>query len=427
MIDPRLLRQKPEILLELLRSRGLEVDINRFIALDEQKRTLQVQVETLQSERNSLSKQIGHLKSKGDTAYELTEQAHLVSTRLDISAQQLEEIQASLNEFLSWLPNLPHESVPLGQSEHQNLIVRTWGHPRSFPFEPKDHVDLGQPSKGIDLESAAILSGSRFVVLRGDMARLHRALGQYMLDLHTKQHGYEEITVPYLVSRETLFQTGQLPKMEEDLFKVTGGNLPLWLIPTSEVPVTNLIRDQILEESELPQKWVCHSACFRAEAGSYGKDTRGMLRQHQFEKVELVQIVHPDRSYEALEQMTRHAEAVLQGLELPYRVVALCTGDLGFCASKTYDLEVWIPSQNHYREISSCSNTEAFQARRLKGRFRPTHLRKTEWVHTLNGSGVAIGRALVAVVENHQEADGSIKVPAALQAYMGGQDVIRWN
>jgi seryl-tRNA synthetase len=343
---------------------------------------------------------------------------------LDGCKTQLDEVQEQLNALLMGMPNLPHESVPAGLSEDDNIEVRKWGEPKQFDFEAKDHVELGAPNDWLDFETAAKLTGSRFVVMRGPMARLHRALIQFMLDLHTSEHGYQEVYVPYMVNQDSLRGTGQLPKFEEDLFGLTGES-QYYLIPTAEVPVTNIARDEIIEAKKMPMKFVCHTPCFRSEAGSYGKDTRGMIRQHQFEKVELVQMVKPDDSWDALEQLTGHAETVLQKLELPYRVMALCAGDMGFSAAKTYDLEVWLPGQNAYREISSCSNFQDFQARRMTARWRNPETGKPELLHTLNGSGLAIGRTLVAILENYQQADGSIHVPYALQHYMGGITVLQ--
>jgi seryl-tRNA synthetase len=405
------------------------LDVAAYQALESERKTLQTRTEELQSQRNSLSKQIGMLKGKGQHAEAdavMAQVGHLKS-ELDASAARLDVIQAELQALLLAVPNLPHESVPVGAGEEGNVEVRRWGTPRTFEFAVRDHVDIGEPL-GLDFDTGAKLAGSRFTFMRGPIARLHRALAQFMLDLQTQEHGYTECYTPYIVNAETLKGTGQLPKFEGDLFAVKKGGqdgepVPdtqaLYLIPTSEVTLTNLVRDTVLAESELPIRLTAHTPCFRSEAGSAGRDTRGMIRQHQFDKVEMVQIVHPDKSYEALEAMTGHAEAVLQKLGLPYRVMSLCTGDMGFGATKTYDLEVWVPAQNAYREISSVSNCEAFQARRLQARFKNAQ-GKNELVHTLNGSGLAVGRALVAVLENFQNADSSVNIPEALQPYMGG-------
>ena len=405
------------------------LDVEAFQALESERKTLQTRTEELQAQRNQLSKQIGALMGQGDKDGADTAKARVgdIKAELDGSAARLEQIQAELQAMLAAVPNLPHESVPVGADEAGNVEVRRWGQPRSFDFAVKDHVDLGEPL-GLDFDLGAKLSGARFTVMRGRIARLHRALAQFMLDVQTQEHGYTECYVPYVVNAETLKGTGQLPKFEGDLFAAKKGgqegepvpdNAALYLIPTSEVPLTNLVRDVLLQESELPLRLTAHTPCFRSEAGSYGRDTRGMIRQHQFDKVEMVQIVHPENSYAALEEMTGHAEAILQKLGLPYRVMSLCTGDMGFGAAKTYDLEVWLPAQGTYREISSISNCEAFQARRMQARFKNAQ-GKNELVHTLNGSGLAVGRTLVAVLENYQQADGSITVPEALRPYMGG-------
>jgi seryl-tRNA synthetase len=398
------------------------LDVARFAALEAERKQIQTRTEELQAKRNASSKQIGALKAKGqDTAAVMAEVAG-IGDELKTSAERLEIIQADLHAMLMSVPNLPHDSVPEGADETANVEVRRWGTPKTFDFAPKDHVDLGTPL-GLDFDTGAKLSGARFTFLRGQAARLHRALAQFMLDQHTRHHGYTECYTPYIVNREVLEGTGQLPKLKEDMFWVTRGGdeerSEQYLIPTSEVSLTNTVREQILDAAQLPIRLTAHSPCFRSEAGSAGRDTRGMIRQHQFDKVEMVQVVHPEHSYAALEDMVGHAEAVLQKLELPYRVVALCGGDLGFGSTKTYDLEVWLPAQNTYREISSCSNCEAFQARRMQARFRNAQ-GKTELVHTLNGSGVAVGRALVALLENGQRADGSIDLPPALWPYMGG-------
>jgi len=409
------------------------LNVEAFQSLESERKTIQTRTEELQSQRNQLSKQIGALMGKGekDAAEAAKVQVAALKAELDGSAARLEQIQAELQAMLAAVPNLPHESVPVGRDETGNVEVRRWGSPGAFGFAVKDHVDLGEPL-GLDFDMGVKLSGSRFTVMKGPIARLHRALSQFMLDVQTQEHGYTECYVPYAVNAESLKGTGQLPKFEGDLFAAKKGgqdgepvpdHSALYLIPTSEVPLTNFVRDVVVPESELPIRLTAHTPCFRSEAGSYGRDTRGMIRQHQFDKVEMVQIVHPDKSYDALEEMTRHAEAVLQKLGLPYRVMSLCTGDMGFGAAKTYDLEVWLPAQNTYREISSVSNCEAFQARRLQARFKNAQ-GKNELLHTLNGSGLAVGRTLVAVLENYQNQDGSITVPEALRPYMGGQAVL---
>jgi seryl-tRNA synthetase len=403
------------------------LDVAAFSALEAERKTLQSRTEELQAQRNALSKQIGQLKAKGESVDAVMAQVAALKGELDQSAARLEQIQPELQALLLAVPNLPHESVPVGADESGNVVVRQWGTPRQLDFAVRDHVDLGEPL-GLSFALGVKLAGSRFTVMKGPIARLHRALAQFMLDLQTTEHGYTECYTPYIVNAQTLRGTGQLPKFEEDLFAVKKGGqegeevsdeAALYLIPTSEVTLTNFMRDEVVAETELPIKLTAHTPCFRSEAGSAGRDTRGMIRQHQFDKVEMVQIVHPERSYEALEQMTGHAEAVLQKLGLPYRVMLLATGDMGFTAAKTYDLEVWLPAQNTYREISSVSNCEAFQARRLQARFK-TAQGKNELVHTLNGSGLAVGRTLVAVLENYQNADGSVTVPEALRPYLGG-------
>ncbi len=408
------------------------LDTAAFTALEAERKSIQTRTEELQSQRNQLSKQIGQLKSKGESVEGVMAQVAALKNELDSSADRLEQIQPEMQSLLLAVPNLPHESVPVGADEHGNIEVRKWGTPRNFDFAVKDHVDIGE-KLGLDFETGVKLSGSRFTVMKGSLARLHRALAQFMLDVQTEQHGYTECYTPYIVNAETLRGTGQLPKFEADLFaakkggqegEVVSDNTALYLIPTSEVTLTNFVRDEIVPEGRLPIKLTAHSPCFRSEAGSAGRDTRGMIRQHQFDKVEMVQITHPDKSYEALEEMTGHAEAILRKLGLPYRVMLLCTGDMGFGAAKTYDLEVWLPAQDTYREISSVSNCEAFQARRLQARFKNAQ-GKNEWVHTLNGSGLAVGRTLVAVLENYQNADGSVTVPPALRSYMAGAEIIR--
>jgi seryl-tRNA synthetase len=423
MLDVGLVRKDPEGVAARLRQRGFELDVDALETLEADRKSVQTRTEELQARRNALSKQVGQLKSRGEDASALMAEVALIPEELKRLEQRLADVQTLLQQILMGVPNLPHESVPVGRSEHDNVEVRRWGDPPRFDFEAKDHVDLGT-ALGMDFETAAKLSGARFVVLRGALARLHRALAQFMLDVQTSEHGYIECYTPYLVNSATLTGTGQLPKFEQDLFAVRKGGQggeseAMYLIPTSEVSLTNFARDQILREADLPLKLTAHTPCFRSEAGSYGKDTRGMIRQHQFDKVEMVQIAHPAHSYETLEQMVGHAESILRRLELPYRVVALCTADLGFTAAKTYDLEVWLPGQQAYREISSCSNCEAFQARRMQARFRNAQGRN-ELVHTLNGSGLAVGRALVAVLENNQRAGGSVVIPEVLRTYMGG-------
>jgi len=424
MLDIQLLRTDLEAVARRLADRPYVLDQTAFRAIEEERKRLQTRAQELQAQRNALAKQIGQAKAKGGDAAALMAEASTANAELEGLEKVLEGVQAKLADFLATIPNVPHESVPTGHSAEDNLEVRRIGTPRTFGFAPKDHVDLGTALGMLDLERAAKIAGARFVVMTGAVARLHRAIAQLMLDVHTQEHGYVEVYVPYLVNKDSAFGTGQLPKFEEDLFAVPRGDERLYLIPTAEVPVTNIVRDEIVPLGKLPLKFVCHSPCFRSEAGAAGKDTRGMIRQHQFDKVELVQIVHPSRSYEGLEELTGHAETILKRLELPYRTVTLCTADMGFSAAKTYDIEVWLPGQNAYREISSCSNFEAFQARRMQARFRNEN-GKPEPVHTLNGSGLAVGRTLIAVLENYQNADGSITVPAALRPYMGGLEVIK--
>ncbi len=422
MLDPKLLRSDlPGVAAQLAR-RGFVLAVEPFAALEQQRKEIQIEADRLRSARNAGAKAVGLAKARGEDAAPLLEAAENLGAELGLIERRLEVIQAELADLQMTLPNILHASVPDGLDESANVEVRRWGEPRRFEFEPKDHVALGERT-GMDFETAGRLSGARFVVLTGALARLHRALAQFMLDLHTREHGYVEANVPLLVHAPALVGTGQLPKFEQDLFAVRG-EPKFYLIPTAEVPLTNLVREQILAPETLPRKFVAHSPCFRSEAGAAGKDTRGMIRQHQFEKVELVHIVRPDSSYAALEELTRHAEAVLQALQLPYRVLSLCAGDTGPSSAKTYDLEVWLPSQQRYREISSCSNCEAFQARRLQARWRNPDTGKPELVHTLNGSGVAVGRALVAVLENYQQADGSIALPPVLVPYMGGQTTL---
>jgi seryl-tRNA synthetase len=423
MLDIQLLRTDLAGVASRLQARGYVLDCARFERIEAERKAIQTLTQELQAKRNALSKQIGAAKGKGEDASMLMAEVRKIGDELTALEHQLADIQANLREWLLGMPNLAHSSVPVGRSETENVELRRCGTPRTFDFEPRDHVDVGAAIGGLEFEASAKLAGARFYTLRGAVARLHRALAQLMLDTHTTEHGYSECYVPYIVNAETMTGTGQLPKFEDDLFRVTKGGAPddarLYLIPTAEVSLTNLVRNEILPADRLPLKLTAHTPSFRSEAGSYGKDTRGMIRVHQFDKVELVQIVHPDRSYEALEEMTGHAERILQKLELPYRVMTLCTGDTSFAAAKTYDLEVWLPGQQKYREISSCSNCESFQARRMQARFRNAQ-GKPELVHTLNGSGLAVGRALVAVMENYQRADGGIDVPALLQPYMNG-------
>jgi seryl-tRNA synthetase len=427
MLDIQLLRKDLTNVAEQLAQRGYNLDIAQFNALEGKRKQLQTSTEELQAKRNSMSKQIGQLKAKGEDVSAVMAEVAGLGDELKRNETELSALQEEVNTFLLNIPNLPHESVPAGKSEEDNVELRRWGTPAQFDFDVKDHVDLGE-KLGLDFETAANLSGSRFAVLKGQIAKLHRALAQFMLDTHTEQHGYTEHYTPYIVRGETLKGTGQLPKFADDLFSVKkggeeGGSEPLYLIPTAEVTLTNLVADQILKASDLPIKMTAHSPCFRSEAGSYGRDTRGLIRQHQFDKVEMVRIENPENSYAALDEMTQHAENILQKLGLPYRVIVLCTGDMGFGSTRTHDIEVWLPAQNTYREISSCSNCESFQARRMKARFK-NEAGKTEFVHTLNGSGLAVGRTLVAVLENYQLADGSVKVPEVLQPYMGGKTVL---
>ena len=423
MFDPKLLRNDLETVANRLARRGFIIDAGALGALEAQRRELQASTEALQSERNERSRAIGRAKANGEDIAPLLAEVDGLGDRLSQASKRLEDVQARFDDICMGLPNLPHDSVPVGKNEDDNVELTRWGTPRQFEFDVRDHTDIGALTGGLDFERAARLTGSRFAVMRGQIARLHRALAQFMLDVQTQEHGYQETYVPYMVNRDSLQGTGQLPKFEEDLFKLQGDS-NYYLIPTAEVPLTNLVRGEILDEGLLPFKMTAHTPCFRSEAGAYGRDTRGMIRQHQFDKVEMVQVVHPERSYEALEEMRGHAEAILRHLELPYRVVLLCTGDMGFSASKTYDLEVWLPSQNTYREISSISNCEDFQARRMQARFRGAEQKKPALVHTLNGSGLAVGRCMVAVMENYQNEDGSITVPEALRGYMGGVEVI---
>lgn len=430
MLDSKLLRTELDETAAKLARRGFKLDVDTIRTLEEQRKSIQVEVENLQSTRNSISKQIGQLMSKGDKegAEEVKKQIGTLGDDLDAKKVELDAIQSQLDAITQSVPNLPDDSVPDGKDENDNVEVSRWGTPKEYDFDVKDHVDLGEMGDGLDFASATKITGARFVIMKGQFARLHRAIAQFMLDLHTEQHGYTELYVPYLVNSDTLFGTGQLPKFGKDLFHTeplaekASDEEPrrLSLIPTAEVPVTNLVRDTITEEADLPLKMTAHTPCFRSEAGSYGRDTRGLIRMHQFDKVELVQITKPEDSMAALEELTGHAEKVLQLLELPYRKVVLCTGDMGFGACKTYDLEVWVPAQKTYREISSCSNMWDFQARRMQARFRRKGEKKPELVHTLNGSGLAVGRTMVAILENYQQADGRIAIPAVLQQYMGG-------
>lgn len=424
MLDPKIIRSQLDLVVERLTVRGMKVDTELFGTLEEKRKGLQVQTEQLQSERNARSKAIGHAKAKGEDVAPLMAEVDALGDKLVACENELKELQSQLQDLYYSLPNLPHASVPAGASEDDNVEVRRWGTPRVFDFEPKDHVDIGEALGGLDFETAAKITGARFVVMSGAMAKMHRALIQLMLDTHTGENGYQEVYVPYMVNEDSLRGTGQLPKFGQELYKLQGEK-PFYLIPTAEVPVTNMLRDEIVAEERLPLKFVCHTPCFRSEAGAHGKDVRGMIRQHQFEKIELVQLVKPEQSYEALEKLTQNAESILQKLGLPYRVVALCGGDLGFSSAKTYDIEVWLPGQQKYREISSCSNFEDFQARRMQARYRVANAKKPELLHTLNGSGLAVGRTLVAILENYQQADGSVVVPEVLRPYMSGISVIQ--
>jgi seryl-tRNA synthetase len=419
MIDIQLLRSSLDAVASRLAARGYALDREGFLALEAERKKVQNETQTLQASRNAFSKKVGQAKAKGEDVAPLLAEANSVNARLGELEKSLEDIQGRLQAFLAVVPNPPHESVPAGKSAEDNPEARRWGAPRRFEFPVKDHVDVGE-RLGLDFAAATKIAGARFAVMKGELARLHRAIAQLMLDVHTREHGYTEVYAPYIVNAESMYGTGQLPKFEQDLFAVPRGDEKWYLIPTAEVPVTNIVRDSIVPLEDLPLKFVCHTPCFRSEAGSYGKDTRGMIRQHQFDKVELVQIAHPASSYERLEELTGHAEAILKKLELPYRVVTLCTGDMGAASAKTYDIEVWLPGQSAYREISSCSNFEAYQARRMQARFR-NDKGKPELVHTLNGSGLAVGRTLVAILENYQNADGSVTIPSALRPYMGAE------
>jgi len=424
MLEAKLLRSDITTVAAQLSRRGFELDVAAFTAIEERRKAATLEVERLRNERNVRSKDIGKAKAQGQDVAPLLAEVENLGAQMKAAEEAFAKAQTAFDDLALRLPNVPHSSVPEGKDEHGNVELRTWGKPRSFDFAPQDHVALGEKLGGLDFETAAKLSGARFAVLTGGVARLHRALAQFMLDTHTQQHGYVEAYVPYLVNAESMQGTGQLPKFEADLFKVPS-DTGHYLIPTAEVPVTNFVRDEIVAPEKLPMKYVAHTPCFRSEAGAAGRDTRGLIRQHQFDKVELVQMVEPAKSWEVLEELTHHAERILQLLELPYRVMALCAGDMGFGAAKTYDIEVWLPGQQCYREISSCSNFEAFQARRMQARWRNPETGKPEPLHTLNGSGLAVGRTLVAVLENYQQADGSITVPAALRHYMGGLEVLR--
>jgi len=423
MLDPQLLRNNLEETAALLKRRGYDLDVENFAALEEKRKMHQVDAQALQAERNKKSKNIGKAKASGEDIKPLLDEVSSLGAKLEESEKTLAIVQDEMNEIMMSLPNLPDASVPDGKSEDDNAEIKKWGEPKQFDFSVKDHVDLGEALGQLDFETGAKIAGSRFAVMNAGIANMHRALTQFMLDLHTTEHGYTETYVPYIVNSDSLRGTGQLPKFEEDLFKLRAEQ-EFYLIPTAEVPVTNIVRDTIIEDSYMPRKYVCHTPCFRSEAGSYGRDTRGMIRQHQFEKVELVQVVTAEQSEQAHEELTSHAEAVLQKLNLPYRMVNLCTGDIGFSSRKTYDLEVWLPGQQKYREISSCSNFGDFQARRLKARWRNPETGKPELVHTVNGSGLAVGRTLVAIMENYQDAEGRIHVPDVLQPYMGNRKVI---
>ena len=421
MLDSKLLRVGLEDVAAQLKKKKFLLDVEGFKVLEAERKAIQTETEQLQNDRNSRSKNIGKAKAAGEDIAPLIAEMNDMGERLDECKAKLHEVQAKLEAMLSEVPNVPHESVPVGEDEDDNVTVLTWGEPRQFDFEPKDHVDVGEALNGLDFETAAKLTGARFATMTGQVAQLHRALIQFMLNLHIQEHGYEEVYVPYIVNKDSLYGTGQLPKFAEDLFKV-GGDHDWYLIPTAEVPVTNLYRGEILNADQLPKKFTAHTPCFRSEAGSYGRDTRGMIRQHQFEKVELVHLVEPSKSFDALEELVGHAEKVLQLLNLPYRKVILCGGDLGFSATKTYDLEVWLPGQDKYREISSCSNCLDFQARRMQLRWRNPETGKPELLHTLNGSGLAVGRTLLAILENYQNADGSVTIPEALRPYMGNAE-----
>ncbi len=423
MLDPHLIRNELNSIAKALDKRGVSIDTNKIQKIEDKRKAIQIKTEKLQADRNLISKEIGEMKAKGEDTDNLLEKVASIKNQLDKNEEELTAIQQELNELIIVIPNIPHESVPVGSTDKDNQPIREWGEKPSFDFKINDHVDLGESLEQIDFDSATQITSSRFVVMKGQIARLHRALIQFMLDIHVSEHGYQEVNVPYLVNADSCTNTGQLPKFKEDLFHIKDQDF--YLIPTAEIPVTNIVKDKIINDIELPLKFVCHSPCFRSEAGSYGKDTRGMIRQHQFEKVELVQIVRPENSYNVLEELTLNAETILKKLNLSYRVVTLCTGDLGFAAAKTYDIEVWLPSQNTYREISSCSNFESFQARRMKARWRNSKTNKIELLHTLNGSGLAVGRTLIAVMENYQTKNGDIIIPDVLQQYMSNESIIK--
>ena len=423
MLDPQLIRNELNAVAKALDKRGVSIDTNKIQKIEDKRKAIQIKTEKLQADRNLISKEIGEMKAKGEDTENLLEKVTSIKNQLDKNEEELTAIQQELNELIIVIPNIPHESVPDGNSDVDNQLIREWGEKPSFDFKINDHVDLGESLEQIDFDSATQITSSRFVVMKGQIARLHRALIQFMLDIHISEHGYQEVNVPYLVNADSCTNTGQLPKFKEDLFHIKDQDF--YLIPTAEIPVTNIVKDKIINDIELPLKFVCHSPCFRSEAGSYGKDTRGMIRQHQFEKVELVQIVRPENSYNVLEKLTLNAETILKKLNLPYRVVTLCAGDLGFAAAKTYDIEVWLPSQNTYREISSCSNFESFQARRMKARWRNSKTNKIELLHTLNGSGLAVGRTLIAVMENYQTKNGDIIIPDVLRQYMSNESIIK--
>ena len=423
MLDPHLIRNELNSIAKALDKRGVSIDTNKIQKIEDKRKAIQIKTEKLQADRNLISKEIGEMKAKGEDTDNLLEKVTSIKNQLEKNEEELTAIQQELNELIIVIPNIPHESVPVGSTDKDNQPIREWGEKPSFDFKINDHVDLGESLEQIDFDSATQITSSRFVVMKGQIARLHRALIQFMLDIHISEHGYQEVNVPYLVNADSCTNTGQLPKFKEDLFHIKDQDF--YLIPTAEIPVTNIVKDKIINDIELPLKFVCHSPCFRSEAGSYGKDTRGMIRQHQFEKVELVQIVQPEDSYNVLEELTLNAETILKKLNLPYRVVTLCTGDLGFAAAKTYDIEVWLPSQNTYREISSCSNFESFQARRMKARWRNSKTNKIELLHTLNGSGLAVGRTLIAVMENYQTKNGDIIIPDVLQQYMSNESIIK--
>ena len=423
MLDPQLIRNELNSIAKALDKRGVSIDTNKIQKIEDKRKAIQIKTEKLQADRNLISKEIGEMKAKGEDTDNLLEKVTSIKNQLDKNEEELTAIQQELNELIIVIPNIPHESVPDGSTDEDNQPIREWGEKPSFNFKINDHVDLGESLEQIDFDSATQITSSRFVVMKGQIARLHRALIQFMLDIHISEHGYQEVNVPYLVNADSCTNTGQLPKFKEDLFHIKDQDF--YLIPTAEIPVTNIVKDKIINDIELPLKFVCHSPCFRSEAGSYGKDTRGMIRQHQFEKVELVQIVRPENSYNVLEELTLNAETILKKLNLPYRVVTLCAGDLGFAAAKTYDIEVWLPSQNTYREISSCSNFESFQARRMKARWRNSKTNKIELLHTLNGSGLAVGRTLIAVMENYQTKNGDIIIPDVLRQYMSNESIIK--